>query len=283
MISLQKFKYQLTESLKGMYSKEEATSIAVFYICETLNYSRKDLLMTKDTVLSEGDYFKLIKNQLRLEQGEPVQYVVNTAWFYGSKFYVDKNVLIPRQETELLVDGIIKEYKNQSIKILDIGTGSGCISVCIKKELGKSQVFALDISDKALEIAQKNAKLNNVELELMKFDILSANDIPTDEKFDVIISNPPYVRGSEKEFMHSNVLEFEPELALFVADEDPFLFYHAILAKAKPLLRKKGVLCLEINENFSQEIVDLCKTAGFLTNNIIEDMNKKPRFVKSSF
>ncbi|MDD2386958.1 MAG: peptide chain release factor N(5)-glutamine methyltransferase [Bacteroidales bacterium] len=283
MITLQKFNSQLIKSLEKLYSKDEATSIAEFYICETLNFSRTNLLLVKNEMLSENNYLKLIKNQIRLEQGEPVQYVTNTAWFYGSKFFVDKNVLIPRQETELLVDIIIKESKNKSIKILDIGTGSGCIPICLKKELENSQVFALDISIKALSIAQKNAELNNVNIEFINFDILSENQIPINKKFDVIISNPPYITNSEKQFMHANVLEFEPELALFVTDENPFVFYQAIINKAKELLKPTGVLWLEINEKFPNEIVKLCQDVGFVTNNIIKDINKKTRFVKSSF
>ncbi|MDY0140935.1 MAG: peptide chain release factor N(5)-glutamine methyltransferase [Bacteroidales bacterium] len=283
MITLQKFNSQLIKSLEKLYSKDEATSIAEFYICETLNFSRTNLLLVKNEMLSENNYLKLIKNQIRLEQGEPVQYVTNTAWFYGSKIFVDKNVLIPRQETELLVDIIIKESKNKSIKILDIGTGSGCIPICLKKELENSQVFALDISIKALSIAQKNAELNNVNIEFINFDILSENQIPINKKFDVIISNPPYITNSEKQFMHANVLEFEPELALFVTDENPFVFYQAIINKAKELLKPTGVLWLEINEKFPNEIVKLCQDVGFVTNNIIKDINKKTRFVKSSF
>jgi len=283
VITLQKFNSQLIKSLEKLYSKDEATSIAEFYICETLNFSRTNLLLVKNEMLSENNYLKLIKNQIRLEQGEPVQYVTNTAWFYGSKIFVDKNVLIPRQETELLVDIIIKESKNKSIKILDIGTGSGCIPICLKKELENSQVFALDISIKALSIAQKNAELNNVNIEFINFDILSENQIPINKKFDVIISNPPYITNSEKQFMHANVLEFEPELALFVTDENPFVFYQAIINKAKELLKPTGVLWLEINEKFPNEIVKLCQDVGFVTNNIIKDINKKTRFVKSSF
>ncbi len=283
VIKLQKFNSQLIKSLEKRYSKDEARAISEFYICEMLKFSRTDFLLAKDEMISEKNYLKLTKNQIRLEQGEPVQYVTNTAWFYGSKFFVDKNVLIPRQETELLVDSIIKEHKEKSIKILDIGTGSGCIPICLKKELGNSQVFALDVSKEALIIAQKNAEVNNVNLEFINFDILSETEIPINEKLDVIISNPPYVTMSEKQFMHANVLEFEPKLALFVTDANPLVFYHAIINKAKTLLKPTGVLWLEINEKFSKEIVELCKTVGFVSNIIIKDMNKKPRFVKSSF
>jgi len=283
MITLRKYNSELIKSLEKLYSIDEATSIAEFYICETLNYGRTDFLLAKNETLSERDYLKLSKNQFRLLQGEPVQYVTNTAWFCGRKFFVDKNVLIPRQETELMVDNIIRENKDKSIKILDIGTGSGCIPICIKKELDNSQVSALDISKKAVEIAQKNAVINNVNIEFVNFDILSENIISFKEQFDVIISNPPYVTISEKKLMHLNVLAFEPELALFVTDENPFIFYQAILSKIKAILKPSGVLWLEINEKFPQEIVELCKNIGFRTNNVINDINKKPRFVRSNF
>ncbi|MDD4150160.1 MAG: peptide chain release factor N(5)-glutamine methyltransferase [Bacteroidales bacterium] len=283
MITLKTYISQLIKSLEKLYSKDEASSVAEFYVVETLKYRRTDLLLAKDETLSESDYLKLSKNQFRLLQGEPVQYVTNTAWFYGRKFFVDKNVLIPRQETELMVDNIIRENKDKSIKILDIGTGSGCIPICLKKELADSQVFALDISKEALEIAHKNAVLNNANIEFINFDILSENRIPINEQFDVIISNPPYVTISEKKLMHLNVLAFEPELALFVTDENPFVFYQAILSKIKAILKPSGVLWLEINEKFPQEIVELCEKSGFGTNDIIIDINKKPRFVKSNF
>ena len=213
-----------------------------------------------------------------------MQYVTNSAWFCDHKFYVDKSVLIPRQETEILIDEIIESsIGKKDLKILDIGTGSGCIPISLKKSMPDSIVYALDISLQALEVAERNAIKNGVSINFKLFDVLQGEKLPFDEKFDIIISNPPYVTDSEKKLMHKNVTRFEPDLALYVSDNKPLVFYEKILLKFKSIMCDDGTIWFEINENYAEEVVELCENNGFGKNVIIKDLNKKNRFVKSYF
>ncbi|MBN2776586.1 MAG: peptide chain release factor N(5)-glutamine methyltransferase [Bacteroidales bacterium] len=283
MITLKNYIKQLETCLSKLYSEQEAGSIAEFFVCELLGFNRTEFLLKRTELLSEQDFDLLETGRLRLENGEPVQYVTHTAWFYNHKFYVDENVLIPRQETEILVDSIIKGNSDSNLRILDIGTGSGCIPICLKLAFPQSEVFALDIFQKALNVAKKNATNHIVDIDFFEFDILSDKNIPIVEKLDVIISNPPYVTESEKTLMHKNVLDFEPEIALFVKDDSPFIYYESIVNRAAQMLNDDGVLWLEINEKFPEEISNLCKKHGFNSTNIIKDLNNKPRFIQSYF
>lgn len=273
---------ELTKSLDGLYPADEAVSVAEYYVSETLNLSRTELTISKNDELSEDDFLKLENRRKRLETGEPVQYVTGKAYFYGLRFLVDKNVLIPRQETEVLIDIVVKSCKNAGkIRILDIGTGSGCIAVTLKKHLPDALVYALDISEGALDVCKKNAELNGVDVDAFIFDILSWNSFPVQGKFDLIISNPPYVLESEKQLMHRNVVGFEPATALYVKDENPLLFYEVISRFAALNLKKGGELYFEINERFAAEVVELNESSGLSGHKIIEDLNLKPRFVIS--
>lgn len=283
MITLKNYIKQLETCLSKLYSEQEAGSIAEFFVCELLCFNRTEFLLKRIELLSEQDFDLLETGRLRLENGEPVQYVTHTAWFYNHKFYVDENVLIPRQETEILVDSIVRENSGRKLKILDIGTGSGCIPISLKLALPFSEVYALDISQKALFVAKKNAKYHSVDIDFFEFDILSDKNIPIVEKLDLIISNPPYVTESEKTLMHKNVIDFEPEIALFVKDNNPFIYYEFIVNRAAQMLNDDGVLWLEINEKFPEEISDLCKKHGFNSNIVVKDLNNKPRFIQSYF
>jgi release factor glutamine methyltransferase len=283
MITLKQYINQLENSLYKLYSEQEAVAITEFFVCEVLDLNRTEFLLKRNELLSDQNFAILEDGRLRLENGEPVQYVTNTAWFYNHKFYVDSNVLIPRQETEILVDAVIKENSGQKLKILDIGTGSGCIPISLKLALPLSEVYALDISKKALSVAKKNAANHNASINFIEFDILSDKDLPIVEKLDIVISNPPYVTESEKTLMHKNVIDFEPDIALFVKDDNPFVFYESIIIRASEMLKKSGVLWLEINEKFPEEISNLCKKHGFNSTNVIKDLNNKPRFIQSYF
>lgn len=282
MITVRLYILELEKKLLEIYPLVESRSIAGYYLCEILKIGNTELQCRYDEALEKEEIFELRKNESRLLAGEPVQYVTGLAHFYGLEIYVDKNVLIPRQETEILVDSIIKRYGNyKSLKILDIGTGSGCIAISLKKFLPHSWICALDISDKVLSVCNKNAKKNKVEIDTILYDILGSTKFPKDTKFDIIVSNPPYVLESEKQLMHKNVTEFEPATALYVSDDEPLIYYKAISAFAERHLNIDGELLVEINEKFSKAILELHKKLGFSKNEILFDLNNKTRFISS--
>ena len=214
----------------------------------------------------------------RLQNNEPIQYILGEADFYGRKFYVDSHVLIPRQETELLVDAIIKENSGGEPVIVDIGTGSGCIAVSLKMALKKALVTGLDVSQKALDCAKKNAARHAAGVNWQVADILLDELSPA--VFDIVVSNPPYVREGEKRRMQKNVLDYEPHLALFVPDSDPLIYYRAIAQKGFSALRAGGKIYLEINEAFGDEVVKLLENQGFGQVVVWQDLQQKDRIVK---
>ena len=207
---------------------------------------------------------------------EPIQYILGRTSFYDLEFNVTPGVLIPRQETELLVDIILKDY-SLSGKILDIGTGSGCIAVSLKKNLPEAEVFALDISQNALDIAKLNSKSNNLHIDFIHGDILNPG-LTINHTFDLIVSNPPYVRNSEQQKMHDNVLQYEPHTALFVPDDDPLVYYRAIADFCMRNLKSSGILALEINESLGFETKSELEKYTFSTVEIVKDLNNKDRF-----
>jgi release factor glutamine methyltransferase len=217
-----------------------------------------------------------------LIHGKPVQYVIGETEFYGCRIKVNENVLIPRPETEELVDWIIKLVPNKELTILDICTGSGCIPIALKKNLPKAEVAACDISHEALEMAMKNAVLNKTDVRFFYTNILNPT-VSSWSTFDLIISNPPYVRNSEKQLMHKNVLEFEPHLALFVEDDEALIFYRKITELAKSKLKQGGFLFFEINEAYGKEIAELLEENGFKDVEIRKDMFGKDRMAKGVF
>jgi release factor glutamine methyltransferase len=216
-----------------------------------------------------------------LLKNKPLQYIIGETEFCDLKFKVNENVLIPRPETSELVHLITNRQQttdNSQLTILDIGTGSGCIAISLAKQLPQSQVYALDISEKALCVAKDNAYINNVDITFIHDDILSLrNKIET--KFDIIVSNPPYVRDLEKAEMRDNVLNWEPHNALFVSDDDPLIFYRNILEFAKTHLKENGEVWFEINEYLGKEMKDLCCEMGFSNVNIYKDFREKERFL----
>ena len=263
--SLQNF---FQNGLIGYYPKEEINSF--FYrICEQhLEYKRIDVSLQSEALITPKtfEYFETIIS--RLLTYEPIQYILGTTSFFGLDFKVDPNVLIPRPETEELVDWILKQAdSNQSLKILDIGTGSGCIAVSLAKHFPNAEVFALDVSPAALEMAQYNAQQNAVQLNTIEANVLEWEN--TASQFDIIVSNPPYVRESEKERMAPNVLDHEPHLALFVENNNPLVFYQAIVALSTQALKKQGLLYFEINEYLGDE------TKALFSSNDFEDIQLK--------
>lgn len=258
------FKNHFFDTLVGEYPAEEVGSFFNILTGEILGLSRLDLALDPQREISDGEVQKLKQALERLRQHEPVQYITGTTEFFGMKFYVDRNVLIPRPETEELVEWILQECEEQhEIRILDIGTGSGCIAISLAKHLPKAKVSAIDISEEAIKVARKNADHNKVAVKFFQEDILQANELP--EKYDIIVSNPPYVRELEKKEMQRNVLEYEPDTALYVKDEDPLLFYRKISVLASDNLTRGGKLYLEINQYLGKETEALLAEKNFQT------------------
>tara|TARA_R110001583_G_scaffold145635_2_gene297625 strand:- start:61035 stop:61898 length:864 start_codon:yes stop_codon:yes gene_type:complete len=281
IMNIQKFKKQFFSELANIYPTTEIQSFFNILIEYKLNLGRIDVALQPDLNISEADLSFLQKAKNDLKNHIPIQYIIGETEFYGLKFFVNEHVLIPRPETEELVDWIVKDYKDKkNIKILDIGTGSGCIAISLAKNLPNAAIFALDISSEALKTAKQNAKTNNVKIHFIETDILNTTTLST--TFDVIVSNPPYVRELEKEQMQQNVLDHEPNLALFVKDNNPLLFYNKISDLAKTHLLKNGNLYFEINQYLGNETVALLKLKGFKNIELKKDIYEVDRMVKCS-
>ncbi|MEN7550665.1 peptide chain release factor N(5)-glutamine methyltransferase [Rapidithrix thailandica] len=263
-------KAKLTE----IYSEPEAGAMA-FWVMEYIYRLPKTSVLADVTVQPQTARLSTVMQ--RLLAAEPIQYITGVSDFYGLEFFVNQHVLIPRPETEFLVDQIVTEFKNKgSITLLDVGTGSGCIAVSLAKNLPQAKVLAVDISSGALDVAQRNAARHEVKVQFTPMDILRATLEPFPE-LDVIVSNPPYIRDSEKSLMHKNVLGFEPDTALFVPDTEPLLFYERIASLAMLSLKKSGKLFFEINEAFGQEMRELLEKTGFHSVEILKDLQGKDR------
>ena len=269
---------QISKNLTSLYGQREAESLAVIIIEYFFEMGRTQILMDVPfTGMGEEILGNLNECIERLKAQEPIQHILGETEFYGLPFYVSPDVLIPRPETEELVNWVIEECKNKELTVLDIGTGSGCIPVVLKKEQPQFNVFGLDVSSEALTVANDNAELNQVDIKLMEHDILS-DDIP-EVNVDVIVSNPPYITLDEKQDMKKNVLEFDPSLALFVTNEDPLVFYRVIGSLGLEILSDSGKLFFEINENFGNETVELLKSLGYKEVILKKDLNDKDRMI----
>tara|TARA_R110002020_G_scaffold454448_2_gene670051 strand:+ start:4880 stop:5731 length:852 start_codon:yes stop_codon:yes gene_type:complete len=266
--------------LKEFYPAEEIDSFFYQLVEKYLNMRRIDVALDREKMLAveQAELFK--SALLRLKKKEPLQYILGETEFYGYNFLVTPDVLIPRPETEELVSWIVDDCgkSNEPLKILDIGTGSGCIAISLAKQLTHAKVSALDISKDALAIAKKNALQNNAEINFIEADVLNVDDFQ--ENYDIIVSNPPYVRELEKEQMHDNVLNNEPHGALFVTNEDPLIFYRQIAQLASRNLKPEGTVYFEINEYLGEETCILLKNSGFVDVLLRQDMFKKDRMLK---
>lgn len=283
-MKIKTYRSQFIQELSSIYDEAEAESFFYLILEEKNQLKRIDLALQPDLSFSEADLqlWNSILEQLKLEI--PVQYLLGKTHFYGLEFEVNENVLIPRPETEELVDWIISN--NQIIKstnplrILDIGTGSGCIAISLAKNLSNAQVYAIDVSEKALATAQKNAERNEIEIKFIKTDILKINDLeklpasgfqlPT--QFDIIVSNPPYVRNLEKHEIKKNVLDNEPHLALFVEDDNALIFYRKIAELAQKNLSPSGQLYFEINQYLGKEMIELLEKMNFKNIELRKDI-----------
>lgn len=276
-------KSNFIKALSGLYPSEEIESFFNILSEKYLNLSRIDIALDRDQLVSEANVGKIEKVLARLKTFEPIQYILGETEFFGLPFKVTSKTLIPRPETEELVQWILDEvlyFKNKPelLEILDIGTGSGCIAISLAKHLPDANVSALDISEEALRIAKENAEANEVSISFFESDILACESLP--EGYDFIVSNPPYVRELEKHFMEANVLVHEPEIALFVEDADPLLFYRKIADLAKVSLKPNGALFFEINEYLGEDMVSLLEDMGFKQIEIRKDIYGKDRMLK---
>lgn len=256
------------------YDKQEAESLVSWLFEHHVGWRRTDILDSAD----ENSFpIKLFEDLERLKTGEPIQYVFGKGPFYGREFLVTPATLIPRNETEELVHLIIKENPKAGLKILDIGTGTGCIPISLALEMNNPEVYGVDISEEALQIANQNADELSAKVTFSKCDILS--EIPNIEQLDILVSNPPYIPEREKSDMHKNVLDFEPELALFVSNDDPLIFYRRIAVIGNQLLKREGKLYFEINEKYGNAVSSLMQDLGYSEVRVLKDLNEKERMV----
>lgn len=284
-MKIKEYKVNFVQSLLPFYDEMEAESF-FYLILENKSLLRRiDLALAVDKEFSEDEI--LLWNAIleKLKTYIPIQYILGTTHFYGSDFIVDENVLIPRPETEELVDWIVKLNgklsQKKNLKILDIGTGSGCIAISLAKNIPNSAVFAVDVSEKALAVAKKNAVLNKVFVTFLHQNILETNQF--DQKFDIIVSNPPYVRNLEKVEIKPNVLDNEPHLALFVSDNDPLIFYKKIGELASANLNSNGQLFFEINQYLGKETQDLLDSLGLKNSELRKDIYGNDRMIAGNF
>ncbi|HXC06304.1 MAG TPA: peptide chain release factor N(5)-glutamine methyltransferase [Bacteroidia bacterium] len=272
------------KELQGLFEPEEIRIMTFLCFEAFLGYkSPSDLILHASEHVNQSDLLRLNFAVKDLKAHRPVQYITGQTEFYHCPIKVNPHVLIPRPETEELVDRIIREQQGKSISLLDIGTGSGCIAIALKKNLSQAEVWALDISEAALQLAAANANLNKVSITFQKRDICYDQKQWTGPALDCIVSNPPYIRHSEKEEMARNVTDYEPHLALFVDGDDPLLFYRHILAFGRLQLRSGGRLYLEINEAFGAEVKELLFSAGYSSSELHPDMNGKPRMISATW
>ena len=291
---VKQYRNYFNETLKTIYPITEIDSFFFLLLEEYLGFRRVDIVLKSDFKITQETLNLLQSATKQLEQEVPLQYVIGKTEFYGLPFVVNKHVLIPRPETEELVAWVVSESsrfktfntstkqntETKQLKILDIGTGSGCIPISLKKQLPFAKISAIDISKEALTVAKKNAVLNNVDIHFILQDILKT--VALDQHYDIIISNPPYVRESEKKELKNNVLKNEPHVALFVENDNPLIFYAKIAELAKKYLNKNGLLFFEINQYLGTETIDLVNKKGLKNIQLKKDMFGNDRIIVAS-
>jgi release factor glutamine methyltransferase len=295
-MTISELRHYIVTALENIYDKSEAFNIAILLIEYITGLEKKEQVINPEFLLTSDQTIKLEKMLPRLLQNEPLQYVLEEAWFFGMKFRVNKNVLIPRPETEELVEWMMKVINNQNFKhnnlpkesfgqnsILDIGTGSGCIPIALKKKLPRFNVSAIDISSEAILLAKENALALETDINLMILDFLDEKKWPELGKYDFIVSNPPYIKQKEKEIMHSRVTDHEPHLALFVPEDNALLFYRKLADFASLHLLPGGSLFVEINESLGKEVENLFISKELKNIELRKDMQGKDRMMKCSY
>lgn len=287
---IKNYRTQFIQNLSPIYDAGEAESFFYLILEEKHQLKRIDMALHPDLTFSDDEIQVWNSILEQLQQEIPVQYLLGKTSFYGLEFEVNANVLIPRPETEELVEWIIQSWKlsldstqddNVKIKILDIGTGSGCIAISLAKNIPNAQVFAIDVSDKALATAQKNAEINEVNVTFLKKNILAVEGL--EQQFDIIVSNPPYVRELEKKEIKKNVLDNEPHLALFVEDNDALIFYRKIAELAQKNGSPNGQLFFEINQYLGKEMIELLEKMNFKKIELRKDIYGNDRMMKAEF
>jgi release factor glutamine methyltransferase len=269
--------------LEAIYDQDECDNLFYLTCYHIKQWGRSRVLFEKDNELSEDDEKEFGEILKSLLTQKPIQYIFGETEFYQLKFKVDEDVLIPRPETEELVDWIVQDYMGKrNIKFLDIGTGSGCIAISLAKNMIHAQAYAMDISSQALTVAEINAQELNVELHLLKADILEMSDVVVDENFNLIVSNPPYILKEEAVNMRHNVVAFEPHTALFTTNNNPLQFYIAIADFALLNLQKEGNLYFETHEEYNEQVKQMLQEKGFTNVMTKKDLQNKSRFVRAS-
>lgn len=281
-MTMQEATYFLLNKLRTIYSEGEAGQITD-WVMENLTGSKKaERMLYKNADITSKEEVLLRQYTERLLEHEPVQYILNESWFCGLRFYVDKNVLVPRPETEELVEWVVSNCKFpvDQLRILDIGSGSGCISVSLKRRIRRAEVWGCDVSDAALAVAKKNAESLGTDVNFVQLDFLDSTTWQLLPSFDIIISNPPYIPAKDKKDMQPNVLLHEPATALFVPDNDPLVFYKAIAEFGKTHLNKAGSVFTEIHESLGERTLEIFKSAGYKSE-LKKDMQQKDRMIRS--
>ena len=275
--------HRITQLLQPLYDAHEAAAIAKAYLQARLALPAHELVLRANEALPALVERQLDADLPQLQQGTPLQYVLGEAEFYGLTFKVNPNVLIPRPETEELVDLIVRQHRHSpTMRIWDLGTGSGCIAVALAKNLSQAEVFATDISEAALAVAQKNAKANQIAIHFARHDMLDAENLPFgDTHFDILVSNPPYIPAALRSTLHSNVVEHEPHSALFVPDDQPLLFYDALVQIGKHCLTPHGKVFAETFEEYHEELNELFTQNGYTQFQSIADINGKKRMINA--
>jgi release factor glutamine methyltransferase len=282
-MNLKVLKLQFIDLIRQVYDLEECTALFDMTADKVLDIKRINYFNMQNSEVEQILANQIIQVATELSTGKPLQYIFGETFFYGLRLLVNSKVLVPRPETEELVHLIIQTLRKSprdSRKLLDIGTGSGCIPITLKKHLSSLEVSAIDISQDALEVAKANAELNEINIKFIRADILSYT---TKVLYDVIVSNPPYIKEDEKKFMHQNVLIYEPHLALFVSNEDPLIFYKAIAAFSMTNLAENGFLFFEINEYLGKDVYQLLNENGFRNIQVLIDMQGKDRMVSCQY
>lgn len=282
-MTVQQASKQLLFQLFHIYEEREANNIAGLVMENITEWKRIDRVMNKDVTLSPAKEKLLALYIAALSTHKPVQYVLKEAWFYGMKLFVDENVLIPRPETEELLDWIYNDIRHHKpgTTILDVGTGSGCIALGLKKNLPFAEIFACDISEPAIHVAKKNTDSIGVTVKFIVCDFLNSESRITLPSVDVIVSNPPYIPVTDKKDMHPNVLLHEPHLALFAEAHDPVIFYKAIAEFAKTNLNSGGIVFTEIHEHMGNTVMGLFMQEGFKNVELRKDLQEKDRMIKA--